>query len=120
MDAHSTHEIKKHVAVYIKVFVALGVLTAVTVGVSYIHLADFRMAIGLAMLVALVKGTLVAGYFMHLFSERKIIFATLILCAVFFVTLLALPAFTTHENRTVPNVTTVTDPAPAEHAAEHH
>ena len=50
-----------------------------------------------ALLVAIVKGSLVACYFMHLISEKKLIYAVLVLTVVFFVALLALPVFT-HSN----------------------
>jgi cytochrome c oxidase subunit IV len=44
--------------------------------------------------VATVKGSLVACYFMHLISEKKLIIAVLVLTVVFFLVLLALPALT--------------------------
>jgi hypothetical protein len=47
--------------------------------------------------VATVKGSLVACYFMHLISEKKLILAVLMLTTVFFVALLFLPAVT-HSN----------------------
>jgi len=86
-------DIDRHVRVYIIVFVALMALTIITVAVSYLHLPP-AMAITVALLVATVKGTLVACYFMHLISEKKLIYAVLVLTAVFFVALLALPAVT--------------------------
>jgi caa(3)-type oxidase subunit IV len=46
------------------------------------------------MLVAIIKGSLVACYFMHLISEKKLIYAVLGLTLAFFVVLLALPALT--------------------------
>ena len=90
------HDIDRQVKIYITVFVALMALTLVTVAISYLHLST-PMAIALALLVATVKGTLVACYFMHLISEKKVIYAVLVLTAVFFVALLALPAVT-HSN----------------------
>lgn len=72
------------------VFVALMGLTVVTVAVSYLHL-DVFWAIVLALFIATIKGTLVAGYFMHLLSEKKIIYWTLLLTLVFFIVLMALP-----------------------------
>ena len=42
-------------------------------------------------------GALVACYFMHLISEKKLILAVLVLTAVFFAALLALPLLT-HSN----------------------
>jgi cytochrome c oxidase subunit 4 len=86
-------DIDRHVRVYITVFVALMVLTIVTVAISYLHL-PLPIAVGVALLVATVKGTLVAGYFMHLISEKKLILAVLALTVAFFVVLLALPVFT--------------------------
>ena len=86
-------DIDRHVRVYITVFVALMVLTIITVAVSYLDLS-VPMAVTLALLVATIKGSLVACYFMHLISEKKLIYAVLVLTTVFFVALLALPAFT--------------------------
>ena len=86
-------EIDRHVRVYITVFVALMVLTIVTVAVSRVHLS-VPIAVTVALIVATIKGSLVACYFMHLISEKKVIYAVLVLTAVFFVALLALPAVT--------------------------
>ena len=89
-------DIDRHVRVYITVFVALMALTIVTVAISRFHL-PIPMAVTVALLVATVKGALVACYFMHLISEKKLIYAVLVLTAVFFIALLALPAVT-HSN----------------------
>jgi cytochrome c oxidase subunit 4 len=86
-------DIDRHVKVYITVFVALMALTIITVAISYLHLPP-AMAITVALVVATVKGSLVACYFMHLISERKLIYAVLALTALFFVALLALPVVT--------------------------
>jgi cytochrome c oxidase subunit 4 len=86
-------DIDRHVRVYITVFVALMVLTVITVAISYLDLS-LAMAVAVAMLVATVKGSLVACYFMHLLSEKKLIHAVLILTAAFFVALLLLPVLT--------------------------
>ena len=51
----------------------------------------------IALLVATIKGSLVACYFMHLISEKKLIIAVLALTAVFFVVLLTLPVVTVHD-----------------------
>jgi cytochrome c oxidase subunit 4 len=93
---HHAVDIDKHVRVYITVFVALMVLTIITVAVSRVHLA-LPIAVTVALFVATVKGALVAGYFMHLVSEKKLIYAVLALTVVFFAVLLALPVIT-HNN----------------------
>ncbi len=91
-DSEATR-VREHVKVYVMVFVALAVLTVVTVAISYLHLPT-ALAISVAMVVATVKASLVAGYFMHLLSEEKVILYLLALCAAFLVFLFALPLFT--------------------------
>jgi cytochrome c oxidase subunit IV len=93
MSSDHAADIDKHVKIYISVFVALMVLTIVTVAISRVHL-PVPTAVTLALLVATIKGSLVACYFMHLISEKKLIYAVLVLTAVFFVALLALPVIT--------------------------
>ena len=90
MAGHSVEEIKKETRGYILVFVTLAALTVITVGVSYLHLS-IGPAIALALFIATVKGSLVACFFMHLISERKLIYSVLILTVVFFIALMVLP-----------------------------
>jgi cytochrome c oxidase subunit 4 len=98
-DDHAGHdpaEIDRHVRVYLMVFVALMVLTVVTVAISRLHLS-VPAAVAVAMFVATIKGSLVACYFMHLISEKKLILAVLALTAAFFVVLMSVPVIT-HNN----------------------
>ena len=87
MSGHSVEEIKRETRVYLVVFAALAALTIITVAVSYLHLSALP-ALLLALAIASVKGFLVAGYFMHLLSEKKLILAVLALTAIFFLMLL--------------------------------
>src|ERR1041384_5045844 len=89
-------DIDKHVRIYITVFVSLMFLTIVTVTVSRFHL-PVPIAVTVALIVAIIKGSLVACYFMHLISEKKLIYAVMGLTVVFFFVLLALPVIT-HSN----------------------
>src|ERR1043166_6811251 len=84
-------DIDRHVRIYITVFVALMALTIITVAISRLHL-PVPIAVTVALAVAIVKGSLVACYFMHLISEKKLIYAVLLLTVAFFVVLLAVPA----------------------------
>ena len=86
-------DIDRHVRVYITVFASLMVLTLVTVGFSRFHF-PVPIAVSLALLVATIKGSLVACYFMHLISEKRLIVAILALTVVFFLVLIALPILT--------------------------
>jgi len=90
---HDPAEIDRHVKVYVTVFVALMALTIITVAISYLHLRP-AMAITVALFVATIKGSLVACYFMHLISEKKLIYFVLVITVIKFAALLALPALT--------------------------
>ncbi len=92
MSDHSA-DIDKHVRIYILVFVSLMVLTLVTVAVSYLHL-PVHQAIVVALLIATIKGSLVACYFMHLISEKKLIYTVLALTVFMFLVLLLVPILT--------------------------
>jgi cytochrome c oxidase subunit 4 len=86
-------DIDKHVKQYIAVFVALMALTIITVAISRLHL-PVAEAVTIALIVAVIKGSLVALVFMHLISEKKLIYAVLGLTVAFFVVLLFVPALT--------------------------
>jgi cytochrome c oxidase subunit 4 len=94
--ARPHEDVKEHMGRYYAVFVALICLTAVTVGVSYLKL-NRPLAITVALIIASVKAALVAGVFMHLISEKKVIYAVLIITALFFLLVLLLPSFTFYE-----------------------
>ena len=81
--AHA-EDIQKHVRVYVMVFAALAALTVVTVAVSYLQLSMVP-ALLVALFIACIKGGLVAAYFMHLISEKKVIISILLLTVAFFV-----------------------------------
>jgi cytochrome c oxidase subunit 4 len=86
-------DIDKQVRIYITVFVSLMALTIITVAISRFHL-PVPIAVTVALIVAIIKGSLVACYFMHLISEKKLIYAVLAVTAFFFAALLALPVIT--------------------------
>ena len=94
MGHHDTPEaIQAETRKYVMVFAALAVLTVITVAVSYLDVG-MGMAVTLAMVVAVTKGSLVAAYFMHLIDERKTIYWILGLTVIFFAALMLLPAGT--------------------------
>lgn len=84
MSGHSAEEIKSEVRRYWLVGTALFLLTVITVAVSYLDVSA-GLAIFIALLVACVKGGLVAAVFMHLISEKQAIYALLLLTMIFFV-----------------------------------
>ena len=88
---HTPEEIRREMRVYLTVFFALGVLTVVTVAVRFVFHLSIQYTILVAMIIALIKGSLVAGFFMHLISEKKLIYSILILTVLFFIVLMSVP-----------------------------
>ena len=89
-DEHSPEHFSHHVRRYLYVFYALLFGTVVTVLASYIPFGHRAVNIGVALTIAFGKAFLVAGYFMHLVSERKMIYGILAFTAFFFVGLMFL------------------------------
>ena len=98
MGDHSSPEhIKKTVRTYLIIGVALLVGTVLTVWASYINFGSSTWNIVAALTIATTKASLVAGFFMHLISERKTIYAMLATTAFFFVALMALTLWSMHD-----------------------
>jgi caa(3)-type oxidase subunit IV len=86
-------EVQKSVRTYFKVGLALLVFTAITVTANRFHLA-VPAAITVALIIACMKGSMVAAVFMHLSHEKRWIYGGLILAVIGFFALLSLPLFT--------------------------
>jgi cytochrome c oxidase subunit IV len=102
--------IKKSVRGYMMIGATLLLFTAITVAANQVHLA-VPIAVTVALIIATMKGSMVAAVFMHLSHERKWIYGSLLLTVVFFIVLMSIPLFTTMDN-----IGTPIHPAPA---AEH-
>ena len=68
------------------------------------------VAITVALIIACIKGSMVASVFMHLSNERKWIYGALLLTVVFFIVLMSVPLFTILDT-----VGTPVKATPAEH-----
>jgi cytochrome c oxidase subunit IV len=88
--SHDPEHVEEHVRTCIIIFLSLMVLTAMTVWASYLDVPT-TAAIAIALCIAGVKATLVILYFMHLVSEKKLIYYTLALTVCFFLGLIFLP-----------------------------
>jgi caa(3)-type oxidase subunit IV len=90
MTVRAQEDFTHHVRRYLYVFYALLFGTLITVGASYIPFGNHAINIAVAPLIASGKAFLVAGFFMHLLSERKMIYGLLIFTACFFLGLMFL------------------------------
>ena len=90
MSDQDNGHIQEHIKVYLTVFGALGALTLLTVAASYMDVSTTE-TIFLALTIATVKASLVAGYFMHLITEKQTIIWILCLTFVFFLFCMFIP-----------------------------
>jgi caa(3)-type oxidase subunit IV len=85
--AHDDHNSPAYIHKTIKKYLMVGLIlfggTILTVGMYFVHFQSVAVTIGVALLIASVKAAFVAGVFMHLSDERKMIYGILI-CTVFF------------------------------------
>ncbi len=90
MTAQDQVQVALHVRRYLYVFYALLFGTLITVGASYIPFGHHAINIAVALFIACGKASLVAGFFMHLISERKLIYGLLAFTVIFFLGLMFL------------------------------
>jgi cytochrome c oxidase subunit 4 len=115
MSAHTAESAHKQTKIYKVVGAVLFAATVATVAAAEWHHLGISLGIFVAVFIATFKGSLVAGYFMHLFSERKAIHWVLMLTAFFFVAMIALIMWTHQDQQGQPHgiFTTTTEAAPA-------
>ena len=97
VSSHETHSVRG----YIFVFIALIAGTLLTVWASFIHFGSQEINIAVALTIACAKGFLVVAYFMHLISERKMIYLVMGFTAFFFAALMGLTVWSLHPNSLV-------------------
>ena len=99
MSAHSSsaavatdhdHDHASHKKLYLTIGFALLVGTVVTVLARRIEFSSVALTISVALFIATIKGFLVAGYFMHLLSEKKLIYLVLATTVAFFIGMITL------------------------------
>lgn len=116
MSGHGPEGIRKEVKIYRIIGAVLIAGTIITVTAANAHLG-ILLGIAVAILIAAVKGSLVAGYFMHLFTERKLIYGVLALTAVFIVVMVGLIMFSYGDQQ---GRHQGAFPVPVQHVTPHH
>src|SRR6185503_5685903 len=108
-------EVKQTIRRYMLVGLALFIGTVITVAANRVHLV-VPLAITVALIIASVKGSMVAAVFMHLSHEKQWIYGALLLTLVFFIFLVFVPLLTISDTIGKPLVGPAAAHAPA---AEH-
>lgn len=74
MSTHTEHAVDPKIETrnHILTLIALLILTAITVGASYIHFGSGAVNIVIALTIATVKATIVGLFFMHLLHDKPV------------------------------------------------
>jgi len=94
MSDHS--DVSKHIRGYLIIGGTLIIGTVLTVLASYVDLGH-HWNIVLALVIATVKASLVALFFMHLISEKQMIYTVLAFTAFFFIGLMFITIAAYHD-----------------------
>lgn len=87
--ASNSHDLQKDIKKYKNIYYALLVFTVITVLAGKLHLT-LSLTIILALLIASFKASLVASFFMHLSSEKPVIYWILIGTVIGFFSMIVL------------------------------
>jgi hypothetical protein len=97
MSESNSGSVDLNVRRYIMVSVSIAVAALIVVGISLLNLGNFRLNIALSLVVIGVQAVLVLGFMMHLFSERKLIYAVLGFTGFFLIFLMLLTIWSVSE-----------------------
>ena len=80
------------------VFLVVLCTTSAMIATSFSHIGDggWTLKVALILAIAVVNAFLVAGYLMHLLSEKKLIYTVLAFTVVFFIGLMGLTVWATN------------------------
>lgn len=88
MDMSAEHEhVEGGRKIFVRIWIALLIITAVEVLLAYQHL-DLKVMLGLLMTLSVIKASLIIAYFMHLRYERRSLVLTLMPALVFVIGML--------------------------------
>jgi cytochrome c oxidase subunit 4 len=114
------HDIQKHVRGYLIIGAILLAGTVITVLAAQIDLGHHWINVGVGLLIATVKASLVALYFMHLISEKTAIYMFLSVTVFFFAGLCVLTLWASHDLPKDSEHTRLPKSGAVQTAAEHH
>lgn len=89
-DAHAV-DLNRYIRLCAVIFLVVLCTTSAMVATSFSHLGEgWTLKVALILAIAVVNAFLVAGYLMHLLSEKKLVYTVLSFTAVFFIGLMGL------------------------------
>jgi caa(3)-type oxidase subunit IV len=89
VDPKEIEDVRRHIRQHVIIAIGLVIGTVLTVLSSRTDFHNPSINIAIAMAIASVQGFFIVGFFMHLISEKKMIYSVLVITAFFFVVQMA-------------------------------
>jgi heme/copper-type cytochrome/quinol oxidase subunit 4 len=90
--------LKSYIRLCAVVFLVVVCTTGMMIATSFAHIGDgWTIKVALILAIAVVNAFLVAGYLMHLLSEKKLVYAVLLFTVCFVVGLVGLTMWAMHD-----------------------
>jgi caa(3)-type oxidase subunit IV len=95
-EAHPV-EFKSYLRRCIYIFIAILCATSLMIGTSFLPHVGWPAKVAMILGIACANAFVVAGFLMHLLSEKKMVYALLAFTVVFFIGLMGLTIWATHD-----------------------
>jgi caa(3)-type oxidase subunit IV len=90
--------LKSYIRLCAVVFLVVLCTTSAMIATSFSHIGEgWTLRVALILAIAVVNAFLVAGYLMHLLSEKKLVYTVLAFTVIFVIGLFALTIGATHD-----------------------
>jgi len=99
-ESENPVNLKSYIRLCAVVFAVVLCTTASMIATSYAHIGtsnDWTLKVAIILAIAVVNAFLVAGYLMHLLSEKKLVYTVLIFTVFFFIGLVGLTMWAMHD-----------------------
>jgi caa(3)-type oxidase subunit IV len=84
-QAKDIADVKRHVRQHLIIAVGLVIGVVLTICFSRMNFGNHNINIAISLLIAAAQAFCIAGFFMHLMSEKKMIYSFLVFTAIFLV-----------------------------------
>ena len=90
-ESEKTVSLQSYIRLCAMVFIVVLCTTSAMIATSFSHLGEgWTLKVTLILAIAVINAFLVAGYLMHLLSERKLVYTVLAFTVFFFIGLMGL------------------------------
>ena len=95
------NDVRKHVRQHIIIAIGVALGTIMTLWTSQTDFGSFSRNVAITLVIAAIQAFMVAAFFMHLLSEKKLIYCFLAFTAIFFIVMMGVTFWARMEGNVV-------------------